>query len=144
LYTFIEFLCLIGILFFIIMGIISFFKMNGKSLKNFIITGALFVLFIFTSFTDPSNEAEHKEATEKDTSIKPTKVIYKAEHSKLETVQKEKTKRSKTKNNDNEIKSCKNRVGCKSKSDKAPFQEPKKVKIEKETYRIVFMVNGLM
>jgi uncharacterized membrane protein YkgB len=123
LYTFIEFLCLIGILFFIIMGIISFFKMNGKSLKNFIITGALFVLFIFTSFTDPSNEAEH---------------------SKLETVQKEKTKRSKTKNNENVIKSCKNRVGCKSKSDKAPFQEPKKVKIEKETYRIVFMVYGLM
>ncbi|MEH7399486.1 MULTISPECIES: hypothetical protein [Bacillaceae] len=143
-YTFIEFLCLIGILFFIIKGIISFFKMNGKSLKNFIIAGALFFLFIFTSIADPSNEVEHKEATEKDKSIKPTKVIYKTEHSKLDTVQKEKTKISKPKNSENLIKSCKNRVGCKTKSDKAPIQEPKKVKIEKGTYRIVFMVYGLM
>ena len=143
-YTFIELLCLIGILFFIILGIISFFKMNGKSIKNFIITGALFALFIFTSITDPSNEAEHQEATKKDTSTKPTKIVYKAGHSKLETGQKEKTKLSKPKNSDNLIKSCKNKVGCKSKSDKAPIQEPKKVKIEKGTYRIVFMVNGLM
>ncbi|PGZ92076.1 hypothetical protein [Bacillus sp. AFS029533] len=143
-YTFIELLCLIGILFFIIKGINSFFKMNGKSIKNFIITGALFVLFIFTSFTDPSNEAEQIEATEKDTTTKPSKIIYKIEDSKLETGQKEKTKLSKPKNSDNLIKSCKNRVGCKSKSDKVPIQEPKKVKIEKGTYRIVFMVYGLM
>ncbi|PET68374.1 hypothetical protein CN514_10150 [Bacillus sp. AFS001701] len=143
-YTFIEFLCLIGVLFFIIKGIISFFKMNGKSLKNFIITGALFVLFIFTSIIDPSNEREHNEASEKDTSTKPTKIIYKTEHTKLETGQKEKIKLSKPKYSDNLIKSCKNKVGCKSKSDKAPIQEPKKVKIEKGTYRIVFMVYGLM
>ncbi|MGG0176291.1 hypothetical protein [Gottfriedia acidiceleris] len=142
-YTFIEFLCLIGILFFIIKGIVTFFKMNGKSLKNFIITGTLFVLFIFTSITDPSNEAEHKEATEKETSTKPTKIIYKTKHSKLETGKKEKTKLSKPKNSENLIKSCKNKVGCKSKSDKAPIQEPQKVKIEKGTYRIVFMVYGL-
>ncbi|UPM55616.1 hypothetical protein [Gottfriedia acidiceleris] len=143
-YTFIEFLCLIGILFFIIKGIISFFKMNGKSLKNFIIAGALFFLFIFTFITDPSYEAEQIEATEKDKSIKPTKVIYKTEHSKLETVQKEKTKISKPNNDQNLIKSCKNRVECNSKSDKVPIQDPKKVKIEKGTYRIVFIVYGLM
>ncbi|MEE6450340.1 hypothetical protein RAH41_07200 [Gottfriedia acidiceleris] len=141
-YTFIEFLCLIGILFFIIRGIISFFKMNGKSLKNFIITGALFILFIFTSFTDPSNEAKHKEATEKETSTKPTKV-YKSEHSKLKTGQNE-TRLSTPKNSNNLIKSCKNKLGCNSKSDKAPIQERKKVKIEKGIFRIVFMVFGLM
>ncbi|PGM57077.1 hypothetical protein [Bacillus sp. AFS053548] len=143
-YTFIELLCLIGILFFIILGINSFFKMNGKSLKNFIMTGALFVLFILTSFTDPSNELEQNEATEIDISNKPTKIVNKTEHSNLDTGHKEKTKLSKPKNSEILIKSCKNRVECKSKSDKAPIQEPKKVKIEKGTYRIVFMVYGLM
>ncbi|KQL33772.1 hypothetical protein AN960_19135 [Bacillus sp. FJAT-25509] len=140
-YTFIEFLCLIGILFFIILGMISFFKMNGKALKNFIITGALFVIFIFTSFTDPSNEAEYNEATEKDISTKPTKIVNKTEHSKLETSQKEKTKLSIPKNSDNLKKSCKI---CKPKSEKKSIIEPKKVKIEKGTFRIVFMVYGLM
>ncbi|MEH7514022.1 hypothetical protein V7146_15000 [Gottfriedia acidiceleris] len=141
-YTFIEFLCLIGILFFIILGINSYFKMNGKAIKNFIITGALFVLFIFTSFTDPSNEAEYNEATEKDISTKPTKIVNNTERTKLETSQKEKTKLSKHKNSDNLNKSCK--VVCKPKSEKEPIIEPKKVKIEKGTFRIVFMVYGLM
>ncbi len=107
-------------------------------------TGALFILFIFTSFTDPSNEPEHKEATEIDISTKPTKKVNKTEHSNLDTGQKVKTKLSKPKTSENLIKSCKNRVGCKSKSDKVPIQEPKKVKTEKGTYRIVFMVYGLM
>ncbi|MFF2875228.1 hypothetical protein ACFVR2_02780 [Gottfriedia sp. NPDC057991] len=143
-YTFIEFLCLIGILFFIILGIISFFKMNGKSIKNFIIAGALFVLFIFTSFTDPSNEAEYKEATENDTSTKPTKMVNKTEQPKLETSQKEKPKLSKPKNSDNLNKSCKTNVACKPKSEKAPIIETKKGKIEIGTFRIVFMVYGLL
>lgn len=142
-YTFIEFLCLIGILFFIILGIISFFKMNEKSIKNFIITGVLFVLFIVTSFTDPSNETKYIEATEKDTSTKPTRIVNKTEHSKLETSQIEKTKLSIPKNSYNLIKSSKNKVKCKSKSDKAPIIEPQKGNLEKGTYKIVFMVFGL-
>lgn len=116
--------------------------MNGKSIKNFIITGALFVLFIFTSFTDPSNEADYNEATEKDISTKPTKIVNKIDQSKLETSQKEKTKLSKTKNSDNLNKSCK--VVCKPKSEKSPIIEPKEGKIEKGTFRIVFMVYGLL
>lgn len=118
------------------MGINSFFKMNGKSLKNFMITGALFVLFIFTSLIDPSNETEHNEVTEKDKNTNPT-IVNKTVHTNLVTCQKEKTKIAKPTDNNNLIKSNKSNVRCKS-------IKPKKVKIEKGTYRIVFMVYGFM
>lgn len=73
---FLAMISIIGFLVFLVMGIVSIFKKNGKTKKNFVLAGVLFVLFvIFVSLTETpedtvsdsnQNEAEAVEEEKDD------------------------------------------------------------------------------
>lgn len=89
-YTFLEVIFFIGAPIFIILGIISAIKKNGKAKKSYIIAGASFVLFIITASIDPSTKEDKKEPVAKETTTKPKE--EKKEETKPVAKKKEETK----------------------------------------------------
>lgn len=124
----------LGLLIFIVLGIVSKFKKNGKAKRNFIISGACFVIMIVSFASIPTSEADQASTEVKDSANdQEGEDIEKEQSKEPELTEEEKAEIEQAKAEEEAKKKAEEEAKAKAEAEaKAKAEEEARLKAEQE------------